>query len=160
MLMVKLLVTQAPVTVKGVEILALVDTGASVSMLGRPLYQKIQQLRQIDLQTKETPRLKEVGGNPVSTLGHAEVEVGVGNGKYKATVVVSARREMPNFIIGADFLGAHNYDLSLRQKLFTIREYQVNCVPERAKATGAKLKLARRIEIPAQTEVMVNCKAT
>ncbi len=91
-------------------------------MSGRPLYQKMKQLKQLTLHTQETPRLEGVGGNPVPTLGHAEVEVGVGTGKYNAAVVVSARKERPNFIIGADFLGAHNCDLSLCQKLFTIRE--------------------------------------
>ena len=69
---------------------------------------------------QETRRLKEVSGNPVPTLGHTEVEVRIGNGVYKATVVVSTRKERPNFIFWADFLAAHKCDLSLRQKLFTI----------------------------------------
>ncbi len=151
-----------PVTVEGIETLALIDTGVSVSMLGRPLYQKIKQLKQLTLQTQETPRLEGVGGNSVPTLGHAEVEVGVGTGKYKAAVVVSACKERPNFIIGADFLGAHNCDLSFCQKLFTVGEQQVRCVPEHAKATRAKLKLARarRVEVPPHTEVIVSCQAT
>ncbi len=149
-----------PITVEGVETLALIDTGASVSMLGHPLYQKIKQLKQLTLQTQETPRLEGVGGNPVPTLGHAEVEVGVGTGKYKAAVVVSAHKKRPNFIIGADFLGKHNCDLSLRQKLFTIGEQQVRCVPERTKAARAKRRLARRVEVPPHTEVVVKCQAT
>ncbi len=149
-----------PVTVEGIETLALIDTGASVSMLFCPLYQKIKQCKELTLPTQETPRLEGVGGNPVPTLGHAEVEVGVGTGKYKAAVAVSTRIERPNFIIGADFLGVHNCDLSLCQKLFTIGEQQVRCVPERTKATHAKLKLARHVEVPPHTEVIVNCQAT
>ncbi len=35
-------------------------------------------------------------------------------------MVVSARKERPNFIIGADFLAAHDCDLSLRHNLFTV----------------------------------------
>ncbi len=64
---------------------------------------------------QETPQPEGVGGNPVPTLGHAEVGVGIGNGMYKAAVVVSAQKERPNFIIGANFLAAHNCDLSLCQ---------------------------------------------
>ncbi len=67
--------------VEGIDTLALTDTDASASMMVWPLYKKIQQLSQIELQTKETPRLEEVGGNPVPTLDHAEVEVGVKNEK-------------------------------------------------------------------------------
>ncbi len=73
-------------------------TGALVSLMGRPLYQKVQQVSCLCLQMQETRRLKEVSGNPVPTLGHTEVEVRIGNGVYKATVVVSTRKERPNFI--------------------------------------------------------------
>ncbi len=129
-------------------------------MIGRPLHQKVQQVSQLRLQMQDTPRLEGVGGNPVPTLGHADVQVGIGDGVYKATVVVSARRERPNFIIGADFLAAHNCDLSLRQKLFTIEKQEVQCIPKNIRANYAKLKAARRIQLPPQTEVMVSCKAT
>ena len=63
---------------------------------------------------------QSVGGNPVPTLGCAEVEVVIAAWMYKTPVVVSAMKERPNFIIGADFLSAHECDLSLRKKLFTV----------------------------------------
>ncbi len=118
-----------PITVEGVNILVLIDTGASVTMMGWPLYQKVQQVHALKLQTHDMPRLEGVGGNPVPTLGCAEVEVGIAAGVYKAPVVVSARKERPNFIIGADFLYAHSCDLSLRQKLFTVGRNSVRCFP-------------------------------
>ncbi len=127
-----------PITVEGIKTLALIDTGASVSMMGRPLYHKVQQVSQMRLETQDTPRLKGVGGNPVPTLGHADVQVGIGDGVYKATLVVSARRERSNFIIGADFLAAHNCDLSLLQKLFTIGKQEIQCIPENMRPSQAK----------------------
>ncbi len=148
-----------PITVEGVQTLALLDTGASVSMMGRPLYQKVQQVSRLRLQMQDTPQLEGVGGNPVPTLGHTMVGVGIGDGVYKATVVVSARKERPNFIIGADVMAAHNCDLFLRQKLFTIGEQKIQCIPENIRANSAKLKVARRIQLPPQTEVLVSCKA-
>ncbi len=148
------------ITVEGIKTLAQIDTGSSVSMMGRPLYHKVQQVSQLRLETQDTPRLEGVGGNPVPTLGHADVQVGIGDGVYKSTVVVSARRERPNFIIGADFLAAHRCDLSLRQKLFTIGKKEIQCIPENIRGNYAKLKVARRIQLPPQTEVMVSCEAT
>ena len=47
------------------------------------------------LQMQDTSRLEGVGGNPVPTLGPSTVGVGIGNGVYKAIVVVSARKEGP-----------------------------------------------------------------
>ena len=44
-----------PITVQGVRTLALLDTGASVSMMGRPLYQKVEQVSHWHLQMQETP---------------------------------------------------------------------------------------------------------
>ncbi len=148
-----------PITVEGIKTLALTDTGASVSVMGRPLYQKVQQVSQLRLQMQDTPRLEGVGGNPVPSLGHAAVQVGIGDGVYKATFVVSARRERPNFIIGADFLAGHNCDLSLRQKLFIIGKQEIQCIPENIRANYAKVKVARRIQLPPQTDVMVSCEA-
>ncbi len=82
------------------------------------------------LQMRETPRLEGVGGNPVPTLGHAEVDVVIGDGVYKAAVVVSARRERPNFIIGADFLATDDCDLSLHQNLSYHWETEIQCITE------------------------------
>ncbi len=114
-------------------------------MMGQPLYQKVQQVSRMRLQMQDTPRLEGVGGNPVPTFRHADVQVGIGDGVYKATVVVSAKRERPNFIIGVDFLAAHNCDLSLCQKLFTIGKQEIQCIPENIRANYAKLKVARQI---------------
>ncbi len=118
-----------PITVKGIRTVALIDTGASMSMMGLPLFQKVQQVSWMRLQTHETPWVEGVGSNPVPTLGQAEVEVGIGDGMYKATVVVGARKERPNFIISDVFLTARNCDLPLRQKLFTIGKQEIQCVP-------------------------------
>ncbi len=55
-------------------------TGASVTMMGRLLYQRVQQVRALKLQMCDMPRVKGVHGNPVPTLGCAEVEVGIAAG--------------------------------------------------------------------------------
>ncbi len=88
--------------------MALIDTGAPVTMMGLSLYQKVQRVRALKLQTRDMPRLEGVDGNPVPTLDCVEVEFGIATGVYKTPVVVSARKKMPNFIIGDYFLASHN----------------------------------------------------
>ncbi len=119
----------------------------------------IQKLRPLHLQTREMPRLEGVGDNPVPILSSTEVGVDIGVGTYKATALVSARRERPNFIIGANFLSAHDCDLSLSEKLFLIGEQKIECIPEKARVKNSKLKLARRVELPRHAMVLVSCKA-
>ncbi len=48
----------------------------------------------------------------------------------------------------------------MRRQQFQVRDRQVRCVPEPAQATKAGLKMARRVELPARTEVIVPCKPT
>ncbi len=148
-----------PVAVEGIKTLALIDTRASVTMMGHPLYEKIQKLWPLHLQTHEMPRPEGVGGNPVPTLSSTEVGVDIGVATYKATVMVSARRERPNFIIGANFLSSHDCDLSLCENFFLIGEQKIECIPEKARVKHAKVKLARRVKLPPCTEVLVSCKA-
>ncbi len=44
-----------PITVEGIRTLALIDTGASVSVMDRPWYQKVQLVSCLHLQMQETP---------------------------------------------------------------------------------------------------------
>ncbi len=117
--------------VEGIKTLATIDTGASVTMMGIPLYEKIQGLRPLCLKMQKIPWLEGVGGNSVLTLGSTEVGLHIGTSVYKAIVMVSARRGRPNFIIRADFLSTHDYELSLHQKLFLIGEQKIECIPKR-----------------------------
>ncbi len=55
-------------------------------------------------------------------------------------------------------MSAHDCDLSLHEKLFLIGEQKIECIPEKARVKHAKLKLARRVELPPHTEVLVSCK--
>ncbi len=119
------------VAVEGVKTLVLINIVASVTMMGHSLYEKIQKLQPLHLKRQEMPWLEGVGGNPVPILGSAEVGVDVGARTYKATVMISACRERPNFIIGADFLSTHDCDLSLRENLFLIEEKKMECTPEK-----------------------------
>ncbi len=55
-------------------------------------------------------------------------------------------------------MSTHDCDLSLCEKLFLIGEQKIECIPEKARVNHAKLKLARCVELPPQTEVLVSCK--
>ncbi len=71
------------VAVEGAKSLAIIDTGASVTMLGHPLYEKIEKLRPLPPRMQEMLQLEGVRGNPVPTLGSTEVGVDLDAGTYK-----------------------------------------------------------------------------
>ena len=49
-------------------------------------------------------------------------------------------------------------NFNITHSLFIIGEIQ--CIPENVRANHAKLKIARPIELPPQSSVLVSCKAT
>ncbi len=46
----------------------------------------------------------------------------------------------------------------MRKQQFQVGDRQVRCVPESSRGATAGLKMARRVELPARTEVIVPCK--
>ncbi len=84
-----------PITMNPRSTLALLDTGATCTMIGRSLY--VQSLK---LKTDEDLRLEVIGGGAAPTLGTATVQIGIAGGSYEQEVVVSANRENPNCILG------------------------------------------------------------
>ncbi len=80
--------------------------------------------------------------------------------RYEPEVVVSANRENPNCILGSDFFCQHDCELSMRKQQFQVGDRQVRCVPEPERVVKTGLKIARRAELPARTEVIVPCKLT
>ncbi len=69
--------------VVGVKSFVLIDTGASVTLMGHPLYKKSTASMQSEVMTCGIPQSEAAGGNPVPTLGCDEVEVGIGSRVYK-----------------------------------------------------------------------------
>ncbi len=147
-----------PITINQISTLALLDTSAICTIIGRPLYETLQAVQPLKLKTDEDLRLEVIGGGAAPTLGTATVQIGIARGTYEQEVVVSANRENPNCILGSDFFCQHDYELSMRKQQFQVGDRQVRCVPEPEHVVKAPLKIARRVELPARTEVIVPCR--
>ncbi len=48
----------------------------------------------------------------------------------------------------------------MRKQQFQVGDRQVRCIPEQEHVVKTGLKIARRVELPARTEVIVPCKPT
>ncbi len=149
-----------PITINQTSTLALLDTGATCTMIGRPLYEMLHAVHPLKLKTDEDLCLEVIGGGAAPMLGTATVQIGIAGGTYEQEVVVSANRENPNCILGSDFFCQHDCELSMRRKQFQVGDRQVRCVPEPECVAKTGLKIARRVELPARTEVIVPCKPT
>ena len=149
-----------PITINQTSTLALFDTGATCTMIGRPLYELLHTVQPLKLKTDEDLRLEVIGGGAAPTLGTATVQIGIAGDTYEQEVVISANRENHNCILGSDFFCQHDCELSMRKQQFQVRDRQVRYVPEPERVVKTGLKIARRVELPARTEVIVPCKPT
>ncbi len=129
-------------------------------MIGQPLYETLQAIQPLKLKKDEDLWLEVIGGGTVPTFGTARVQIGIAGGSYEEEVVVSENRENPNCILGSDFFCQYDCEMSMRKQQFQVGDRQVRCVPEPEHVIKAGLKITRRVELPARTEVIVPCKAT
>ncbi len=90
--------------------MALLDTGATCTMIGQPLYELLQVAQPLKVRQDENLRLEVIGGGAAPTLGTATVQIGIAGGSYEHEIVISANRENPNCILGSDFFCQHDCD--------------------------------------------------
>ncbi len=64
-----------PITINQISTLALLDTGATCTMVGRPLYETLQAVQPLKLKTDEDLQLEVIGGGAAPTLGTATVQI-------------------------------------------------------------------------------------
>ncbi len=147
-----------PITINQTSTLALLYTGATCTIIGRPLYETLHAVTPLKLKTDESLWLEVIGGGAAPTLGTATVQIEIAGGTYEQEVVISANRENPNCILGSDFFCQHDCELSMRKQQFQVGDWQVRFVPEPERVVKTGLKIARRVELPARTEVIVPCK--
>ncbi len=95
-----------PMTINQVATMALLDTGATCTMIGRPLYELLQAAQPLKVRQDENLRLEVIRGGVAPTLGTATVQIGIAGGSYEHEIVISANRENPNCILSSDFSSA------------------------------------------------------
>ncbi len=120
--------------------MALLDTGVTCTMIGRPLYELLQAAQPLKVRQDENLRLEVIGGGASPTLGTATVQNGIAGGSYEHEIVISANRENPNCILGSDFFCQHDCELSMRKQQFQVGDRQVRCVPEPSRGATAGSK--------------------
>ncbi len=129
-------------------------------MIGRPLYETLQAVQPLKVKQDEDLCLEVIGGGAAPTLGTATVQIRIAPGSYKHEVGISANWENPNCILGSDLFCQHDCELSMWRQQFQVGARHIRCVSGPTHVVNTGLKIARRVELPARTEVIVPCKPT
>ncbi len=79
-----------PVTINQVATMALLDTGATCTMIGWSLHETLQAAQPMKVRQDENLRLEVIGGGAAPTLGTATVHIRIAGGSYEHEIVISA----------------------------------------------------------------------
>ena len=102
-----------PIKVNGVTALALVDSGASATMISRAIYEKMAP-GHYPIVPCEHMEVTGVGGQKVKLLGEVQSEIQIAGGRWKIDVSLSERYEPVDCYLGMDFFTEHGCDFSVK----------------------------------------------
>ena len=99
-----------PVTLNGVRTSALIDTGASTSVLSKSIYQAMPVSTRSAVQA-DHQIIRGVGNVSMIPIGRMQVDIGIeGSGTYPLEMVVSNANETAGCYLGMDFFEAYGAD--------------------------------------------------
>ena len=104
-----------PLTIAGISVLGLLDTGSTISVVHPSLLMQISRNVNVPLKKKATcTKIRLADGSVVSSEGLVELELGLGaSNEVRTQEVVIAEIKSP-VILGIDFLRAHKGFLDMR----------------------------------------------
>ena len=130
-----------PVVINGVPTLALVDSGASATMISRAVYEKMSPGVH-PLRPTRHPSVTGVGGGKVGLQGEIHAKIQIAGQHWPLDVSVSQRYEPVDCYLGMDFFSVHKCDFSVQSGAFEIGGKKVQMEKE-----GRRGQLCARIKV-------------
>ena len=102
-----------PVVINEIPVLALVDTGASVTMISRTVYESMNR-EKYPLLCSEQSSVSGVGGGKVGLMGSIKGEFQIAGGTWPLEVYVSQRQEPVSCYLGMNFFQDYGVEFRLK----------------------------------------------
>ena len=145
------------VNVQNVKVLALLDSGASISCLSLPMYTKL--MSDQTLQESKIPKVQGVSGSTIQVLGKVLINFQIENMKLEHTFYV-LNTMVQSMILGYDFLDSHKAHFDFETHKLSLKPpggdkpQQVNYV----RKANHILRLAHSVTIPPLHECIIPVK--
>ena len=135
--------------VNNAEVVFIIDTGASVSMLSREIFDRIKEPERPLLRPSSSV-IRNAEGRQIATYGEAVFSLRMANLTVEKCLIVADLTD--DVLVGADML--QEADLLLSQKKMVLQGQTVPLVIRRAETR--KVTVARTVTIPGMTEMVVD----
>ena len=151
----KVKTVRVPISASGISCLAVVDTGAEVSVLKNSIYEQIPEaVRPPLLQAKRKLVVAEAG-KEMSVCGMIELNIEVGGFKFTWPVYVAPIRD--DILLGWDIIYHHKFAID-PEKGFRVKDKWLSLEVTQQKRNVAGIEIKRSITVPANSEFVVSCQ--
>ena len=141
---------RVPMQVMGIEVMAVVDTGAEVTVLGHHLVMQLEESQRPEInravRTLRVAKQDEV----LSSQGLATVDLNIGGYTYPWRVYIAETGE--DLLLGADFLDENDITVQVRRGLLQQADWVVQCEVERRPTPVARVLLHETWTVPGYHE--------
>ena len=145
-----------PVVLNGVKTHALVDSGASVCLLSKSVYEQMSTTRHRLIAGGKV--IRGVGNNTLATIGEMNVDVQVAGKEWPMKMAVSSEKEPVGCYLGMNFFQTHGCEFSVLKGTFRIGGKEIKLVPESRVDVCARIRAERDVTIPPHSEMIVTGK--
>jgi predicted aspartyl protease len=139
--------------VKGTQIKWLIDTGATVTLLAKRVFDEIEKTYKI-LTTEEVQDIMTAEGKPLKLYGTVTLDVVVGSSKYQRKVIIADITV--DGILGLDFMNENQTVLNISEKMLTINGESHHLKLE-SKLGCYRMVSAESFVVPPRSEMVAFC---
>lgn len=144
------------VNIRNAPILAMLDTGASVSILSSEFFQELG-MDFADLQPVSLV-LKSVKGDNIDIFGKIELDMQMEDKVFRTEFIVANihfSEHMYQALLGLNFMTKYDVCLKVKKKILKTKLGKIDLFSPRDKYDQARVILSKTVTIPAQSEMFV-----
>ena len=141
---------RAPMQVMDIEVMAVVDTGAEVTVLGQHLLSQLSKTQRPKIQ-RATRTLKVAKkDDTLNSQGVATLDLNIGGHTYPWLLYIAETGA--DLLLGADFLDEHDITVQVRRGLLQHSDWVLQCEVERRPSPVARVLLHETWTVPGYHE--------
>ena len=141
---------RAPMQVMDIEVMAVVDTGTEVTVLGQHLLSQLSETQRPKIQ-RATRTLKVAKkDDTLNSQGVATLDLNIGGHTYPWLLYIAETGE--DLLLGADFLDEHDITVQIRRGLLQHSDWVLQCEVERRPSPVARVLLHETWTVPGYHE--------